>query len=197
MAAHLYARQEKESEVITGLAKGEELLLLGQALGISLWYMVKTPKGAIGWVQSAVVSGVSSTEDPMTMELDPSIFRSQPILSAVDDQSGVITQAGYQDPGGHLGPLTSEEQKATDDNIDVQRKESRSSSPYQVIIEPNIRNLAACVAQADAADQARWNKTCALQGEPRGCALRAPVAVDLDQARRAYIDACYKRFPEH
>ena len=80
--------------------------------------------------------------------------------------------------------MTPEEQKAAGKNIDFQRIESRANGPYQVI-GPEVRNFAQCVAQADAADQTRWTKTCAIQGKPRGCALLAPVAAGLDQAHRA------------
>ena len=190
-AAHLYARQEKGSEIITSLAKGEELLLLGQALSTTLWYMVKTPMGVIGWVQSADVSAVSSPDDPAAMGPDLTIFRSAPVPAVVYDQSGVIAHPGYS------SPIAPEEQKANGKNIDVQRKEGRSNVSSQVIIDQNVRNLGQCVARADAADQTRWNKTCAMEGKPRGCALLAPVAVDLDQSHRAAIDECYKHFPEH
>jgi hypothetical protein len=61
--AHLYARQDQESEVIAVLERGEELIPLAQAIGIGLWYMVKTPKGAIGWVQSADVKAVNRSEE--------------------------------------------------------------------------------------------------------------------------------------
>ena len=196
MVAHLYARQEKDSEIITNLEKGEELLPVGQAIGTSLWYMVETLKGAIGWVQSVDVSSVSSPEDPMTIVPGLTILGSQPVPAGAYDQPGMITQPGYQGPGGHPGPMTPEEQKAASKNIDLQRIESRSNGPYQIIGQ-DVRNLAQCVTQADAADQTRWNKECAIQRKPRGCALLAPVAVDLDQAHRASIDECYKRFPEH
>ena len=172
------------------------MLPVGQAIGAGLWYMVKTPKGAIGWVQSADVSGVSLPEDPMTIGPGLTIPGSQPVPAGAYDQPGMITQPGYQGPGGHPGPMTPEEQKAAGKNIDLQRIESRANGPYQVI-GPEVRNFAQCVAQADAADQTRWTKTCAIQGKPRGCALLAPVAAGLDQAHRAYIDECYKRYPEH
>src|SRR5262249_6725787 len=119
MGAHLYARQDKESEMITNLEKGEQLLPVGQTIGTGLWYMVKTPKGAIGWVQSADVSGISLPEDPMT-----TIPGSRPIAGAYD-QPGMINQPGYQGPGGQRGPLTPEEQEAAGKNIDRQRIESR------------------------------------------------------------------------
>jgi len=196
MVAYLYARQEKDSEIITNLEKGEELLPVGQVIGTGLWYMVKTPKGATGWVQSADVSGVSLLEDPMTIGPGLTTPGSQPVPAGAYDQPGMITQPGYQGPGGHPGPMIPEEQKAAGKNIDLERIESRSNGSYQVIGQ-EVRNLAQCVAQADAADQTRWNKTCAIEGKPKGCALRAPVAAGLDQAHRAYIDECYQRYPEH
>ena len=196
MGAHLYAGQNKESEIITNLEKGEELLPVGQVIGTGLWYMVKTPKGAIGWVQFADVSVVSLPNDPMTIGPGLTIPGSQPVPAGAYDQPGVITQPGYKGPGGHPGLMTPEEQIAADKNIDLQRIESRSNGPYQVIGQEG-RNLAQCVAQADAADQTSWNKACAIQGKPRGCALLAPIAPDLDQAHRAYIDECYKRYPDH
>ena len=122
MGAHLYARQDKESEMITNLEKGEQLLPVGQTIGTGLWYMVKTPKGAIGWVQSADVSGISLPEDPMT-----TIPGSRPVPAGAYDQPGMINQPGYQGPGGHRGPLTPEEQEAAGKNIDRQRIESRSN----------------------------------------------------------------------
>ena len=194
--AHLYAHQEKDSEIITNLEKGEELQAVAQAFGTDLWYMVKTLKGAIGWVQSADVAGSSLPEDPMT--IGPALTNpgSQRVATVAYDQPGVITQPGYQGQDEHRGPMTAEEQRVAGKNIDLQKIESRSNGPYQVIGQ-EVKNLAQCVAQADAADQISWNKTCAIQGKPRGCALLAPVAADLDRAHRAYIDECYKRYPEH
>jgi hypothetical protein len=143
MVAYLYARQENESEIITNLEKGEELLPVGQVIGTGLWYMVKTSKGAIGWVQSADVSGVSLPEDPMTIGL--TVPGSQPVPAGAYDQPGMITEPGYQGPGGHPGPMTPEEQEAAGKNIDLERIESRSNGPYQVIGQ-EVRNLAQCVA---------------------------------------------------
>src|SRR5262245_36114945 len=45
MGAHLYARQDKESEMITNLEKGEELLPVGQAIGTGLWYYGQDSEG--------------------------------------------------------------------------------------------------------------------------------------------------------
>jgi len=53
--AYLYARQDEELEKIARLEKGEELILLAYAAGTVSWYMVKTQKGAIGWVKSSDV----------------------------------------------------------------------------------------------------------------------------------------------
>lgn len=53
---YLYANREQESEVVTKLDRGEKLVPFGQALGTSeAWYMVKTQKGALGWVRSSDV----------------------------------------------------------------------------------------------------------------------------------------------
>jgi hypothetical protein len=53
--AHLYARQDDQSEIIARLEKGEALIPLGQAVGVGHWYMVETQKGAVGWVRSSDV----------------------------------------------------------------------------------------------------------------------------------------------
>lgn len=59
--AHLYARQDGHSEIIARLEKGETLILLGQAVGAG-WYMVKTQKGAVGWVKSSDVRASGRVE---------------------------------------------------------------------------------------------------------------------------------------
>src|SRR5215510_12273691 len=66
MGAHLYARQDKESEMIINLEKGEELLPFGQGTGTCLSYMFQTRKGAVGSVQSADVSVVTISETRTT-----------------------------------------------------------------------------------------------------------------------------------
>jgi len=55
MGAHLYARQDKESEIVANLEKEEQLIPVAYATGTASWYMVKTQKGTIGWVQSVDV----------------------------------------------------------------------------------------------------------------------------------------------
>jgi hypothetical protein len=70
MDAHLYARQDNESQFIATLEKGEKLQLLAQGLGNGDWYMVKTSTGMIGWAQSADVSG-SNRLDETFSEIRP------------------------------------------------------------------------------------------------------------------------------
>lgn len=57
--AYLYTRQDKHSDTITKLEQGEKLTPLGKAFGSGgAWYMVKTQRGAVGWVQSSNVRGL-------------------------------------------------------------------------------------------------------------------------------------------
>lgn len=53
--AGLYPRQDDESERITQLSEGENLVPMIQSEGGSQWFMVKTQKGLVGWVKSADV----------------------------------------------------------------------------------------------------------------------------------------------
>jgi hypothetical protein len=55
--APLWARQDDETDSITKLEKGEELIALGYGLGTASWYMVRTQKGIVGWVRSSDVQG--------------------------------------------------------------------------------------------------------------------------------------------
>lgn len=54
-SAGLFPRQDEESEKIVQLAQGETLVPMVQSEGGSNWYMVKTPKGLIGWIKSSDV----------------------------------------------------------------------------------------------------------------------------------------------
>ena len=54
-SASLYPRQDEETEKIAQLSQGEALVPMVQAAGGSGWYMVKTPKGVVGWVRGADV----------------------------------------------------------------------------------------------------------------------------------------------
>jgi hypothetical protein len=53
--AGLYPRQDDKTEEIDRLTKGESLVPMIQSEGGKEWYMVKTPKGLIGWVKSTDV----------------------------------------------------------------------------------------------------------------------------------------------
>ncbi len=57
---YLYTRQDKHSDAVAKLEQGEKLTPLGEAIGSGeAWYMVKTQKGAVGWVQSSSVRGLT------------------------------------------------------------------------------------------------------------------------------------------
>jgi len=52
----LYANQDEYSDTVAKLNQGENLIPLAQAYGRGEpWYMVKTQKGAVGWVRSSDV----------------------------------------------------------------------------------------------------------------------------------------------
>ena len=54
-SAGLYQRQDDEGEKIDLLSEGETLVPMVQSSGGNDWFMVKTQKGAVGWVKSADV----------------------------------------------------------------------------------------------------------------------------------------------
>lgn len=56
--AGLYPRQDDEAEILDQLSEGETLVPMVQSSGGNDWFMVKTAKGAIGWVKSADVREV-------------------------------------------------------------------------------------------------------------------------------------------
>ena len=58
----LFPRQDDESEKITQLSEGENLVPMVQSEGSSPWYMVKTQKGLVGWVKSADVRQEKQTK---------------------------------------------------------------------------------------------------------------------------------------
>lgn len=58
----LYARQDDHSEPIARLEQGEELTPLAHVVGTVSWYMVRTRKGAIGWVKASDVTAGDQTE---------------------------------------------------------------------------------------------------------------------------------------
>jgi hypothetical protein len=51
-SAGLYQRQDDEGEKIGLLSQGESLVPMVQSSGGNDWFMVKTQKGAVGWVKS-------------------------------------------------------------------------------------------------------------------------------------------------
>lgn len=50
--AGLYPKTDDESEKVAELAVGETLVPMVQSSGANDWFMVRTQKGAIGWVKS-------------------------------------------------------------------------------------------------------------------------------------------------
>ena len=60
---NLYATQDNEGKVVTTLRRGEALKPLAQGVGFATWYMVKTSKGAVGWIQAADVASTQRTEE--------------------------------------------------------------------------------------------------------------------------------------
>lgn len=59
--ASLYARQDEASDKILQLSLGETLVPIAQTVGDNfVWYMVKTQKGAIGWIKSTSVREASA-----------------------------------------------------------------------------------------------------------------------------------------
>jgi hypothetical protein len=61
--ARLYPRQDNESKFIAILEKGEKLQPFAQGVGNQAWYMVKSSKGIIGWVQATDVSIGSQVDE--------------------------------------------------------------------------------------------------------------------------------------
>jgi len=56
----VYAQQDAQSEVIGKLERGEALVPLGKVSGAGeFWYMVKTKRGAIGWVRGVETEDTS------------------------------------------------------------------------------------------------------------------------------------------
>jgi hypothetical protein len=49
----LYAQQDRETEPIMRLQKGEILTPMAESVGQEIWYMVRTKQGQVGWVRAA------------------------------------------------------------------------------------------------------------------------------------------------
>jgi peroxiredoxin len=59
----LHSQQDKQSELIAKLARGEDLVLLGKASGAGeVWYMIKAKGGAVGWIKASDVEGATKTK---------------------------------------------------------------------------------------------------------------------------------------
>jgi hypothetical protein len=73
--AQLYASQDSEGKVVTTLARGEVLKPLVQGAGLATWYMVRTSKGVVGWIQGVDVATTQRTQE---------VFRDRSEVNAKD-----------------------------------------------------------------------------------------------------------------
>ena len=73
--ANLYVSQDNEGRVITTLAREEALKPLAQGAGFVTWYMVKTSKGVVGWIQAVDVASTQRTDE---------VFRDRSKVNAKD-----------------------------------------------------------------------------------------------------------------
>jgi len=81
--ARLYPRQDSESKFITTLDKGEQLQPLAQGVGNQDWYMVRTSRGMIGWVQ-----GIDVSSDNRVAET----FRDTEKVKALQQPTGFLSE---------------------------------------------------------------------------------------------------------
>jgi peroxiredoxin len=59
----LHVQQDRQSELIAKLARGEDLVLLGKASGAGeVWYMIKAKSGAVGWIKASDVEDATKTK---------------------------------------------------------------------------------------------------------------------------------------
>ncbi len=57
--AYLYARQDRHATVVAKVNQGEKLTTLAQSFEKDgVWFMVKAPNGALGWVSSSDVGAI-------------------------------------------------------------------------------------------------------------------------------------------
>ena len=59
----LYAQQDRETEPIMRLQKGEALTPMAESVGQEIWYMVRTKQGQVGWVRAVDVTVSSQVKD--------------------------------------------------------------------------------------------------------------------------------------
>ena len=59
----LYAQQDRETEPIMRLEKGESLTPMAESVGKEVWYMVRTKQGQVGWVRGADITVSTQVKD--------------------------------------------------------------------------------------------------------------------------------------
>jgi hypothetical protein len=82
-SANLYVNQDSEGKIVSTLARGEVLKPLAQGVGGATWYMVKTAKGLIGWIQAVDVASTERTDE---------VFRDQSKIKAPNRFVGSLDQ---------------------------------------------------------------------------------------------------------
>jgi Bacterial SH3 domain len=105
--ANLYAREDNEGKIIATLEPGEILQPMAQGVGAGLqagnWYLVRTSKGFVGWVQSIDVSGSSRTyevfRDNSTVKSDRPTGSLAQCLANADEQARRVWAKTCQDAG--------------------------------------------------------------------------------------------------
>jgi uncharacterized membrane protein YqiK len=85
--ARLYAKQDTESKVVVTLPKGAVLKPLAQGVGTGVWYMVKTPRGRVGWIQGEDVASTQRTDE---------VFRDHSKVNAKDVTPEAQAEANKQ-----------------------------------------------------------------------------------------------------
>jgi len=59
----LYAQQDRETEPIMRLEKGESLTPMAESVGQEMWYMVRTKQGQVGWVRGADITVTTQVKE--------------------------------------------------------------------------------------------------------------------------------------
>jgi hypothetical protein len=89
----LYARQDRESEPIIRLPKGEPLTPIAESVGSEKWYLVRTEQGQTGWVRAADV-GASEQIKETLVEKEPESSN----WSAVTNEGRIFNGSYSVDP---------------------------------------------------------------------------------------------------
>ena len=74
--AHLYLRDDTESEIIETLQPGDEATQILQTIGRGTWYLVRTQGGRVGWLRSSDVEPVRRAEP--SIKVDETVIRFGP-----------------------------------------------------------------------------------------------------------------------